>query len=61
MRKALVFTCIIFTFIACKKKKVEDVTNPPVSTAFAKGADVSWVTQMESSVIKCYNSSGTEQ
>ena len=61
MRKALVFTCIIFTFIACKKKKVEDVTNPPVSTAFAKGADVSWVTQMESSGIKFYNSSGTEQ
>ena len=62
MRKALIFICIIFTFISCKKKKVEDVgTNPPVSSAFAQGADVSWVTQMESSGIKFYNTSGTEQ
>lgn len=62
MRKALIFICIILALIACKKKKVKDVgTNPPVSSAFAKGADVSWVTQMESFGIKFYNSSGTEQ
>lgn len=30
-------------------------------TGFAKGADVSWLTQMESSGIKFYNSAGTQQ
>jgi arabinogalactan endo-1,4-beta-galactosidase len=31
-----------------------------VDTLFAKGADVSWVTQMEASGIKFYNASGSE-
>jgi arabinogalactan endo-1,4-beta-galactosidase len=31
------------------------------TTTFANGADVSWVTQMESSGLKFYNSSGTQQ
>ena len=34
---------------------------PPVNTDFAKGADVSWVTQMESAGRKFYNSAGTEK
>ena len=34
---------------------------PPPSTTFFKGADVSWLTQMESNGIKFYNSSGTQQ
>ncbi|HTJ51042.1 MAG TPA: glycosyl hydrolase 53 family protein [Cyclobacteriaceae bacterium] len=33
----------------------------PVKAQFAKGADVSWVTQMEASGKKFYNSSGTQQ
>jgi len=31
------------------------------STSFANGSDVSWVTQMEASGLKFYNSSGTQQ
>lgn len=36
-------------------------TPPPVDTAFASGADVSWITQMESSGIKFYDSVGVQQ
>jgi len=34
---------------------------PPVTPLFAKGADVSWLTQMEAAGRKFYNSAGTEQ
>jgi arabinogalactan endo-1,4-beta-galactosidase len=34
---------------------------PDASATFANGADVSWVTQMEASGYKFYNSSGTQQ
>jgi len=37
-------------------KTVSDAT-----TSFANGSDVSWVTQMEASGLKFYNSSGTQQ
>jgi arabinogalactan endo-1,4-beta-galactosidase len=36
-------------------------TTPPVVPVFAKGADISWLTQMESSGRKFYNGAGTEQ
>lgn len=35
--------------------------SPPATTDFAKGADVSWVTQMEASGIKFYNNSGVQE
>ena len=45
-------------------KKSDPVDNPTdtikTDTTFCKGADVSWVTQMESSGKKFYNSAGTE-
>ena len=45
-------------------KKSDPVDNPTdtikTDTTFCKGADVSWVTQMESSGKKFYNSTGTE-
>jgi arabinogalactan endo-1,4-beta-galactosidase len=34
---------------------------PVVASTFAKGADVSWVTQMESSGVKFYDKSGNQQ
>lgn len=34
---------------------------PVVSSSFAKGADISWVTQFEASGVKFYNSSGQQQ
>src|SRR5450755_4590381 len=50
----------------CKKNST--TPNPPnldtipvTNTFFAKGSDISWVTQMESSGMKFYNSNGTEQ
>lgn len=50
----------------CDKGWDENRPTPPIvppttNSAFAKGADVSWVTQMESSGKKFYNSAGTEQ
>ncbi|GAC1419756.1 MAG: arabinogalactan endo-1,4-beta-galactosidase [Flavisolibacter sp.] len=50
--------------IACKKGYTfqSKPPNPPIiNTFFAKGADVGWVTQMESSGLKFYNSAGKEQ
>src|SRR5438477_9854413 len=61
--KAIVF----FLFIACvltackKGDHSSSQTNPPpVDQFFAKGADVSWLTQMESERVKFYNGNGTQ-
>jgi len=54
--------------LSCSKKGDSTIhTNPPVYKAptvaagFAKGADISWVTQMESSGVKFYDKSGAQQ
>lgn len=50
---------IVFLF-GCKKSGAGASPAPPVSTfVFAKGADMSWLTQMEASGYKFYNSAGT--
>lgn len=57
---------------SCKKSGSSDDTTPdpgpapgsdpgPSTTVFAKGADVSWLTEMEAAGRKFYNSSGTQQ
>ena len=53
---------IIFTGATCKKSGADPVPAPtPVPTSFfIKGADVSWLTQMENAGKRFYNSSGTE-
>lgn len=56
---ALISCCI---WSSCTK----DIQSPefpdvPLVANFAKGADVSWLTQMEAEGIKFYNNSGTEQ
>ena len=53
---------IIFTGATCKKSGGDPAPPPtPVpTTSFIKGADISWLTQMESTGIKFYNSSGTQ-
>lgn len=54
-------------FWACKKSNgAGNTNNPPVDTttnssSLAKGADISWITQMESQGIKFYNKSGALQ
>jgi arabinogalactan endo-1,4-beta-galactosidase len=60
----LIFSLLVFS--ACKKSSgTGGINNPPIDTTantsfFAKGADVSWLTQMEAAGIKFYNSAGTE-
>jgi len=62
MKKILFFLVIAW---ACKKNDSpvpNPAPNPPgTQVPFAKGADISWLTQMESTGLKFYNSSGTEQ
>ena len=64
----IVFICC--AALACKKKADDPApnpgggggtTNPPLVTDFAKGADISWLTQMEAGNMKFYNSAGTQQ
>ncbi|OIR08396.1 arabinogalactan endo-1,4-beta-galactosidase precursor [mine drainage metagenome] len=63
------YLLIIILFVACNKQNTASQTNPnpapnptPTPTfVFAKGADVSWVTQMESSGYKFYDANGTQQ
>ena len=59
--------CAAFFTISCSSKKGGNPTPPPtytpphVAVTFAKGADISWVTQMEASGVKFYNKSGLQQ
>lgn len=64
MKKNLLFIFIVCLAFACKKSTTGGGgnTNPPVTNnEFAKGADVSWLTEMEAAGRKFYNSAGTEQ
>jgi arabinogalactan endo-1,4-beta-galactosidase len=61
----IVITCFAF---ACKKSPADEGntntggSTPPADTIqIAKGADVSWITQMEGAGIKFYDSAGAEQ
>src|SRR5450631_1813489 len=60
------FTCSLLLVIllsGCKKNGAASTGNtpvvPPVNAQFAKGADISWLTQMEASGYKFYNAAGT--
>ncbi|MFI5129918.1 MAG: arabinogalactan endo-beta-1,4-galactanase [Chitinophagales bacterium] len=59
----LVTCCLAFCLaVSCDKMgPPAPPPTPPGSADFAKGADVSWVTQMESTGRKFYNSAGTEK
>jgi len=71
MRKVLCACCIasLLCIISCSKKGGTPAPPPPpatytppvVSASFAKGADVSWVTQMEASGYKFYDKNGNQQ
>ena len=60
------FLILFFAFLSsfsCNKKPA-DKPVPPITidtSSFAKGADVSWVTQMESQGIKFYNKNSAQQ
>ena len=55
---ALLLFCVMMG--ACDKKPEEQPTSPLVDN-FAKGADIGWLSEMESKGIKFYNASGQQQ
>jgi arabinogalactan endo-1,4-beta-galactosidase len=61
----VIFLVSVLAFGACKKsggvgqKQTDTTTTPPKDTPIYKGADVSWVSQMEDSGFQFYNSAGT--
>ena len=61
--KLIVFAfAVLINFTFCKKKDEQpDPTPNPAPSSFAKGADISWLTEMEASNYKFYNSNGTQQ
>jgi arabinogalactan endo-1,4-beta-galactosidase len=72
MNKKLFVVLACCLTIACKKSADTGgggntnpgggtTTNPVTDTNFAKGADVSWLTEMEAAGRKFYNSAGTQQ
>jgi arabinogalactan endo-1,4-beta-galactosidase len=65
MSKTIFLFATICALLACGKNSSppggSNSTPPPAMPVFAKGADVSWVTQMESAGRKFYNGAGTEQ
>ena len=67
MKKYLIAVGIVLLF-SCKKTSttptpdpVPPVVTPVLNSNFAKGADVSWLTEMEGANVKFYNASGTQQ
>lgn len=69
MKKVLSLCCIILISFSCIKRNyqppeenIPEPPEPPVEqTDFVKGADVSWLTQMEASGIKFYDQNGNEE
>lgn len=53
----LLFVSALVAFSACKK---ESTPKPLATDTFAKGADISWITQMEASGVKFYTKQGVE-
>lgn len=62
---SIILVLFLFNSIACSKSGSGNNggggNNPPVTISFAKGADVSWLTEMENAGRQFYNSSGTAQ
>lgn len=46
---------------ACSKSTPQTTDMPPATPLFAKGADVSWVSEMEASGLSFYNNNGEQQ
>jgi len=73
MKKILWAYCIstLFLIISCSGKGGSPIPTSPtqpatykppvVSSSFVKGADISWVTQMESSGVRFYDKTGAQQ
>lgn len=62
----LVFLLYIAAILSCKKAATNNSSGNSTDTSkkqlvFVKGADISWLTQMESSNVRFYDSSGTQK
>ncbi|HLG41612.1 MAG TPA: glycosyl hydrolase 53 family protein [Chitinophagaceae bacterium] len=66
MKRILIYSWLLFFAFSCNKStnpdpNPPDPPDPPLHAGFIKGADVSWVTEMEAAGRKFYNSTGTEK
>ncbi|MBS1683068.1 MAG: glycosyl hydrolase 53 family protein [Bacteroidetes bacterium] len=62
MKKNLLFFITTLVLLGCGTKENNSTQPPHTDTIFfAKGADVSWLTQMEAAGIKFYDSAGKQQ
>lgn len=61
INRILILAIVLLVILACKNSGSDTVPVTPTTSFFAKGADVSWLTQMEAAGIKFYNSTGTQQ
>jgi len=60
IKSIIVLFLLFFSASSCgSKEDNEEVIVTPETSTFAKGADVSWITEMEASGKKFYNASGT--
>lgn len=64
MKRIILFLSILLS-LTCSKKNAPITVDPPTDnkpkTEFAKGADISWITEMEAAGLKFYNSAGAQQ
>ncbi len=65
MSKGILFLFFLsVTLLSCNKSKTQEQIPPIIDTskfAFAKGADISWITEMESSGKKFYDSTNAQK
>lgn len=66
MKKIFLYAFIFLTTLSCSKSSIGGGSIPftpvlPIADSFVKGADISWITQMEAAGIKFYNSTGATQ
>jgi len=60
MNRILLVAALLLTFSSCRGNKEPDNPEPPAGTFFAKGADLGWITEMESKGYRFYTRSGRE-
>lgn len=64
MKRTILFLAILLS-LTCSKKNAPITVDPPTDnkpkSEFAKGADISWITEMEAAGLKFYNAAGTQQ
>jgi arabinogalactan endo-1,4-beta-galactosidase len=56
-----VLVCVLMLNSCTRDISAPEYPDVPLTANFAKGADVSWMTEMEASGLKFYNNSGTAQ